>query len=91
MWTFRSAHGLWSISAHEGRYVLMFNGERLSEAETASALLSRIRQGDAHRPVCGVDPAGAGLPARLSDWLQEGPAPQPVQPARARGAGDRLH
>ena len=71
MWTFQSVEGLWSISSHEGRYVLMFNGERLSDAQTPSALLTKVRRGNAPRPVCGINPASVGLPARISDWQQE--------------------
>jgi hypothetical protein len=79
MWTFRTVHGLWSISRHDGWYVLMFNGERLAKAGTASRLLHEVRRGGALRPVCGLDPTAAGLPGQLSGWHREAPVVVPGQ------------
>lgn len=74
MWTFRTVHGLWSISRHEDWWVLMFNGERLAKAGTPSVLLLQVRRGAALKPVCGLDPAAANLPGRISGWQSEVPA-----------------
>lgn len=75
MWTFRTVHGLWSISRHDGWYVLMFNGERLAKAGTPSALLLQVRRGGALKPVCGLDPASVDLPGRISGWRSEAVVP----------------
>lgn len=70
MWTHHTIHGLWTIGEHDGKVILLFNGEWLLEARSPHEILYLVNKGYAKRPLCGPDPTHAGLPTSVSAWTK---------------------
>jgi hypothetical protein len=68
-WTFRTAHGVWSISQSEDKdWHATFDGQSLGNYQSPILALDELVSGLCLFPSDVIDPARCGLPDDLSNW-----------------------